>query len=178
MEYPPRQGPHSVWPYETGDPQKSDTERAGEASKAFALWMKNLTIEAVAEQLEISRATAYRRIKQHAEMHDQPTRSMRQLRSETRVEQWIAKAQEVIESDATATEKQVVLLALKEMRMLDLSMRKLFATDEAPGMAPEPPLGDDRPDAWVDGARSEADTELAEIEARLREHRNGAPWPS
>lgn len=169
--YPAGQGPLSAWPYRTGDPNRSETERAGEASLAFKLFIHDRKdIEAVAEELGISRATAYRRVHAHAALHDQPARAIRQLRSEAELELLRTEAWRVLQGDASIADK---LNAIKELRMLDISGRRLYAVDEVPAPVepPEPPPAE--PDNWVDGARAEADAELVEVERRLRARLNG-----
>lgn len=165
--------PHSDWPYPTGDPNRSQAECAGEASIAFKRYVDGVDVEEIAEELGLSRATVYRRIKAHGGLHDQPPRVVRQLKAEIRLDRWIIAAQELLDGEASVADK---LGALKELRMLDISWRKLFAVDEVPTLeAPaEPPS---EPDNWVDGARTEADDELAEVERLLRARINGGGSP-
>lgn len=163
--------PHSGWPYPTGSPNKDETEKAGEASLAYKRFVVDrLDIEDVATELGISRATAYRRVHAHAALHDQPGRGLRQLRSETELSRLRAKAWRLLNSEASIADQ---LTAIKELRMLDISERRLFAVDEPTSATPEPPPEDEPPDPWVDGARAEADDELAAVETELRARRDG-----
>lgn len=154
--------PHSDWPYVTQDPNKPETEKAGEASLAFARYVNDgATIEEIAEQLGISRATAYRRIKQHSEIHDQPPRALRQLRAEGEIERLTRATRDLLDGEASIADKTNLI---KELRMLNLSWRKLYAVDEIPvaGVPTAPPV-DPEVAEWVAAARAESEIELRRV---------------
>lgn len=118
-----------------GEPNKPPLEVDGEASVAYARLRKGEKAEDIAVSMGISRATFYRRIDRFSTMHDTRTTTFRRLTAEIELERLMDRAAEALD-DHMGVDGLIKVIA--EMRMLNQSMRKLYAVDEV-ALEPAPP---------------------------------------
>lgn len=118
-----------------GEPNKPPLEVDGEASVAYARLRKGEKAEDIAASMGISRATFYRRIDRFSTMHDTRTTTFRRLIAEIELERLMDRAAEALD-DHMGVDGLIKVIA--EMRMLNQSMRKLYAVDEV-ALEPAPP---------------------------------------
>ena len=151
----------SQWPYQTNDPNPTATERAGQASIAFARMRAGVPREEVAAELGISVATMYRRLEDFARTHDQPSRYLRQVMAEEELAELSLKVRTMLDSDASNADK---IGMVKELRMLNQSVRKLYAVDDAlPAPIGRDDVSDPQLDEWVAAARAESEATIREV---------------
>lgn len=149
-------------PYRSAtDPNKDPTTIAGEASIAYDRLRRGERAEDIWTDMGLSRTTFYRRVNQHAEMHDQPTRRLRQLLAEDDLDDLAGKARGVLGKTECA---DTMIRAITELRKINESKRNLFAVDEVPlPEPPAPPAPSAEEQEWVAAARRDSDAAIDEV---------------
>jgi transposase-like protein len=149
-------GPHSGWPYPTGDPIPSEDEMRSQAGQILAELSKGKSIRTVAREMGIDRNTLRSRLKLISHpLPDAP--SLRAIIFE-RSEHLIERLSHRIDTDEIATADLV--RATGELRALLGQQAGWFSVDTSPDVPDE---SDPRVDEWVAEAASENEAELREV---------------
>jgi hypothetical protein len=149
------------------DPLTPQDEQERQAGIAFARMSRGRTADEVAEELGISRRMVYYRLKMiSAQMPDkEAARAILFGRNEHWINQ-LAKRLEVL-TDRDQVNMADYVRSIAELRQLGQRQAALLRVEVSDPEPPESPT--DAPDPWVDGARADAEAELAEVD----EQRNG-----
>lgn len=156
--------PHSG-PYESCDPNKDDEQIDFECAVAYSkMCRREKSAAQIAEELGISRATLFRRIEKLMLRLGRPSRSLMTAMEHEHLDALTDHLMRRLDEASNADAARMVSVAA------GLSRDRLSLYREPEDRVPE---ADEEPDVWVDGARAEADGELAEVEQELRAARNG-----
>lgn len=155
-------GPHSDWPYPTSDPNPSQTEMHAQAGEILHE-LKTASVSAVARSRGISRQTLYNRLALITGQN--PSIDLVRMIHLERLENMFESLQGRLDGEISNADYGRITAEQRQVLARQSALLKVEAS------APEPPPADEQPDNWVDGARAEADAELAEVEHEMRNGR-------
>lgn len=153
-------GPHSGWPYPTGDPNPTEEQALAEAGQILGK-LKTMSISRVAREMNMCRDTVYARIQLISRQI--PGVDLVRVIHYERLEEMFEGLQGRIDGDASNADYAKLRAEQRQVLARQSALLRVEAAD------PESPdVGNDEPDPWVDGARAEAEDQLAKVEHEMR----------